>query len=136
MHNQGFIEGEELMQLVREQISMGQVVRYLPFRGKSMLPMLREGKDSIELSPLPDRLKKYDLPVYQYPSGKYVMHRVVAVKDDYYIAQSQRDSLQDSISRCISHKCRCCCVVQIQERVDLQAIDDNVVWREEQLLSD
>jgi len=80
-----FIEGEELMQLVREQISMGQVVRYLPFRGKSMLPMLREGKDSIELSPLPDRLKKYDLPVYQYPSGKYVMHRVVAVKDDYYI---------------------------------------------------
>lgn len=85
MHNQGFIEGEELMQLVREQISMGQVVRYLPFRGKSMLPMLREGKDSIELSPLPDRLKKYDLPVYQYPSGKYVMHRVVAVKDDYYI---------------------------------------------------
>ena len=85
MNNQGFIEGEELMQLVREQISKGQIVRYLPFRGKSMLPMLREGKDSIELSPLPDRLKKYDLPVYQYPSGKYVMHRVVAVKDDYYI---------------------------------------------------
>jgi hypothetical protein len=30
-------------------------------------------------------LQKYDLPVYQYPSGKYVMHRVVAVKEDHYI---------------------------------------------------
>lgn len=85
MRDEKFIEGEELMQLVREQISRGQVIRYLPFRGRSMLPMLREGKDSVELSPLPEKLKKYDLPVYQYPSGKYVMHRVVAVKEDYYI---------------------------------------------------
>jgi len=85
LRDEGFIEGEELMQLVREQVSMGQVIRYLPFRGRSMLPMLREGKDSVELSPLPKQLKKYDLPVYQYPSGKYVMHRVVAVKDGYYI---------------------------------------------------
>ena len=50
-----------------------------------MLPMLRQGKDSVELSPLPEKLKKYDLPVYQYPSGKVVMHRIVDVKDDYYI---------------------------------------------------
>ena len=85
MHNENFIEGEELMQLVREQVALGQVIRYLPFRGKSMLPMLREGKDSVELSPLPEKLKKYDLPVYQYPSGKDVMHRVVDVKDGYYV---------------------------------------------------
>ena len=50
-----------------------------------MLPMLRQGKDTVELAPLPDKLKKYDLPVYQYPSGKYVMHRVVDVKEDFYI---------------------------------------------------
>ena len=85
MHNVSFIEGEELMQLVREEIARGQVIRYLPFRGRSMLPMLRQGKDSVELSPLPKKLKKYDLPVYRFPSGKYVMHRVVAVKDGYYI---------------------------------------------------
>lgn len=85
MRDNGFIEGEALMRLVREQMAMGQVIRYLPFRGKSMLPMLRQGKDSVELSPLPAKLKKYDLPVYQYPNGKYVMHRVVEVKDEYYI---------------------------------------------------
>lgn len=85
MNKQNFIEGDELMQLVKEQTSKGLVFGYLPFRGRSMLPMLRQGKDKVELSPLPSKLKKYDLPVYQYPSGKYVMHRVVDVKDGYYI---------------------------------------------------
>ena len=73
------------MPLIRERLAAGQSVRYLPFRGVSMLPMLRQGIDSVELSPLPEKLKKYDLPVYQYPSGKYVMHRVVAVREDYYL---------------------------------------------------
>lgn len=79
------IAGEELMDLVRERLAEGQVVRYIPFRGVSMMPMLRQGKDAVELSPLPPVLKKYDIPVYQYPSGKYVMHRVVAAKPDHYI---------------------------------------------------
>lgn len=76
---------EELLPLIRERLAAGQTIRYLPFRGVSMLPMLRQGKDVVELSPLPPQLKKYDLPVYQYPSGKVVMHRVVGVKPDHYI---------------------------------------------------
>ena len=76
---------EELLPFLRERLAAGQTIRYLPFRGVSMLPMLRQGIDSVELSPLPPKLKKYDLPVYQYPSGKVVMHRVVKVTDDYYI---------------------------------------------------
>ena len=81
----GHLDGEQLMDLVRERLENGQTVRYLPFRGRSMLPMLRQGKDQVELSPLPERLKKYDLPVYRYPSGKYVMHRVIKVTDEHYI---------------------------------------------------
>ena len=73
------------MPLVRERLAAGHSVRYLPFRGVSMMPMLRQGTDSVEISPLPPKMKKYDLPVYQYPSGKYVMHRIVSVKDDHYI---------------------------------------------------
>lgn len=79
------ISEEELMPLIRERLAAGQTIRYLPFRGVSMLPMLRQGKDAVEIAPLPPRLKKYDLPIYQYPSGKYVMHRVVDVKDLYYV---------------------------------------------------
>ena len=79
------ILGDELLPLIRERLGAGQTIRYLPFRGVSMLPMLRQKKDTVELSPLPERLKKYDLPVYQYPSGKVVMHRVVEVRDDFYV---------------------------------------------------
>lgn len=73
------------MPLVRECLAAGQRVRYLPFRGVSMLPMLRQGIDTVEIAPLPEKLRKYDLPVYQYPSGKYVMHRIVKVKEDHYV---------------------------------------------------
>lgn len=79
------ILGEELLPLLRERLTAGQTIRYLPFRGVSMLPMLRQGKDTVEIAPLPEKLKKYDLPVYQYPSGKVVMHRVVKVREDSYV---------------------------------------------------
>lgn len=73
------------MALIRERTAVGQTVCNIPFCGISMLPMLRQGKDTVDFSPLPERLKKYDLPVYQMPSGKIVMHRVVADKGDYYL---------------------------------------------------
>ena len=88
---------EELLPFLRERLAAGQKVRYLPFRGVSMMPMLRQGKDSVELSPLPEKLKKYDLPVYQYPSGKVVMHRVVDVKEDHYICLGDNEIRLETI---------------------------------------
>ena len=85
LSNNHVLSEEELMPLIKERLASGGKVRYLPFRGVSMLPMLRQGKDSVELSPLPPKLKKYDLPVYRRADGQYVMHRVVAVKADHYI---------------------------------------------------
>lgn len=79
------VSEEVLMLLVRERLAAGFKVRYLPFQGVSMLPMLRQGKDRVELGPLPEKLKKYDLPVYQIPSGKYLMHRVLKVTPTHYI---------------------------------------------------
>lgn len=83
--NEHLIPEEELLPLLRERLAAGQTIRYLPFRGVSMLPMLRQGKDAVEIAPLPEKLRKYDLPVYQYPSGKIVMHRVVEVREDHYV---------------------------------------------------
>ena len=71
-----------LMPLFREQLAAGHSVRFSP-KGVSMLPMLREGQDSVELSPLPEKLKKYDLPLYQRDNGKYVLHRIIAVGEQY-----------------------------------------------------
>lgn len=79
------IYGDELLPLIKERMEAGHLVQHLPFRGISMLPMLRQEKDSVELSPLPEQLKSYDLPMYQRKDGKMVIHRIVAVKEDYYV---------------------------------------------------
>lgn len=76
------IQLEQLMPLIREYLAAGKTVKFSP-RGVSMLPMLRQGIDSVVLSPLPDKLKKYDLPLYQRDDGKFILHRIVSVGEHY-----------------------------------------------------
>ena len=73
---------EDMMPLIRETLSRGSSVRFSP-KGTSMLPMLRQGIDSVVLSPCPQTLKKYDLPLYRRDNGKYVLHRVVGAGTAY-----------------------------------------------------
>lgn len=70
------------MPLIREQLERGQTVRFSP-RGTSMLPMLRQGLDTVTLSPAPGALHKYDLPLYRRENGQYVLHRVVKAGHTY-----------------------------------------------------
>ena len=73
---------EDLMPLIQEVLSAGQSVRLYPM-GTSMLPMLRQGVDSVVLSPIKEKLQKYDIPLYQRENGKYVLHRIIAVGETY-----------------------------------------------------
>lgn len=77
-----FTQLDNLMPLFRERLAAGQLVKFAP-RGISMLPMLRQGIDMVTLAPLPPKLKKYDLPLYQREDGHYVLHRVVKAGDTY-----------------------------------------------------
>lgn len=73
---------EELLPLIRERIAEGESVRFPP-RGTSMLPMIRQGVDNVVLSPLPEKLKKYDIPFYRRKDGQFVLHRIVKVGETY-----------------------------------------------------
>ena len=73
---------EDLMPLIREQLAMGQNVRIYP-NGTSMMPMIRQKIDSVILSPLPQTLQKFDLPLYQRKNGQYVLHRIVKAEKTY-----------------------------------------------------
>lgn len=77
-----FTELDNLMPLFRERLAAGQRVRFSP-RGISMLPMLRQGIDTVTLSPLPETLRKYDLPLYRRDDGHYVLHRIVKTGQTY-----------------------------------------------------
>lgn len=75
-----------LMPLFQEQWRTGASVRFSP-SGVSMLPILRQGKDSVLLSPLSGPLKRFDLPLYQRTDGKYILHRVVDVQGSHYVCR-------------------------------------------------
>lgn len=73
---------EQMMPLIKECLQEGKTVKLSP-RGTSMLPMIRQGIDSVVLSPVPEKLKKFDLPLYQRDNGQYVLHRIVDVGECY-----------------------------------------------------
>lgn len=73
---------EELMPHIRQTLAQGSSVCIGP-KGTSMLPLIRQGKDYVELSPLPEKLKKYDIPLYQRGNGQYVLHRIVKAGQTY-----------------------------------------------------
>ena len=52
--------------------------------GTSMLPLLRERRDIIEIRPLPYRAQKYDVVLYRI-SDKYILHRVLKVRPHDYV---------------------------------------------------
>lgn len=53
-------------------------------KGISMEPLIHHQKDNIIIVKPKCRLKKYDVPVYL-NNGKYIMHRVIEVKEDHYV---------------------------------------------------
>ena len=79
-----FVDMKDIAAVIGEAIDRGQSVELSP-RGKSMLPLLREGRDSVTLSPKGDMLRKYDLPLYRRADGSYVLHRVVRVRENDYV---------------------------------------------------
>ena len=53
--------------------------------GNSMMPLLRERKDLVEIhKKVQGRRNKYDVVLYKY-NGKYVLHRILKVRDTDYV---------------------------------------------------
>lgn len=53
--------------------------------GDSMEPMLYNRKSAVIIERLSRPLKRHDLPLYRRPSGQYVLHRILRVREHDYI---------------------------------------------------
>lgn len=93
-----FVLIEELMPIFREQLDAGKNVWFSP-RGISMLPMLRQGVDSVMLSPVAGTLTKYDLPLYRRDDGKYILHRIVKVGRTYTCIGDNQFELEPGVRK-------------------------------------
>lgn len=83
MHKQ--VTLSELSPVITEVLQNdGEVV--FTVTGVSMLPMLRHHRDKISLAGSREGcLKKYDMVLFVRPGGKYILHRIVAVKESGYV---------------------------------------------------
>jgi len=89
---------DALMPLIREALDQGRSVRFSP-RGTSMLPLIRQGRDQVTLSPLPKTLKKYDLPLYRRENGQYVLHRIIKAGDTFTCLGDNQFTPEHSLRR-------------------------------------
>ena len=64
--------------LIREVLSSGGEFRLYP-HGTSMLPLLRQGRDSVALRRVDSPIRAGDILFYQRPDGSFVLHRVRSV---------------------------------------------------------
>ncbi|MBE6933607.1 MAG: hypothetical protein E7462_00915 [Ruminococcaceae bacterium] len=76
------VQLEQIMPLIRQQLASGESVKFTP-QGTSMRPTIWGGRDQVVLSPLPGKLKKYDIPLYLRDNGHFVLHRIVKVSQCY-----------------------------------------------------
>jgi len=77
---------EQLMPIMEMAFEKGKTVT-LDAKGRSMIPLLRDGVDRVILAKCeaPTSLKKRALPLYCREDGKYVLHRIVKVSDSGYV---------------------------------------------------
>lgn len=81
--NKHEINLEQLYPIIEEVIASGGEFRLYP-KGTSMLPIIRQGIDSIVLCAIGDVCVN-DILLYKRDDGSFVLHRVVKIKNDEYI---------------------------------------------------
>ena len=83
---------KDLEPLIIETVNQGFTFTMLP-KGTSMLPLFREGEDSVILSALPEKVVAGDVILYKRENEQYVLHRVMMVKGDTFVMCGDNQSI-------------------------------------------
>jgi len=67
-----------------EELSRSGILCYT-ISGVSMLPLLHEHRDIVVLKKPNGRLQKYDVALYKMPDGRYILHRIIKVRENDYV---------------------------------------------------
>ena len=103
MNNQGFYLADAI-DVIEEVLSGGGEFRMRP-KGISMLPLIRQGEDSIVLSRRMDAdtlpVRKHEIAFYRRASGQFVLHRVMRIEKDgtYTMCGDNQLNLEKGIQR-------------------------------------
>lgn len=67
--------------------------------GVSMRPLFKTHRDVIVVKRPEGELKKYDVALYVSPRGKYILHRVVKVKEDEYLIRGDNTYMIEHVPK-------------------------------------
>lgn len=67
---------EEMLPVVEEKLKNGGAVVFSP-HGTSMLPLIRQGKDSVRIERLDRKARVGDVVFYRRHGGQFVLHRII-----------------------------------------------------------
>lgn len=88
----------EYDETIRTVLESGGEFRLYP-RGTSMLPLLRQGTDSVVLIKPSGALKKNDIPFYLRDDGQYVLHRIIKAENgSYTLCGDNQRNLEEGIT--------------------------------------
>ncbi len=54
----------------------------IPLDGESMRPLIRRGRDPVTIVPLAGPLRRGEVVLFEYPAGRYVVHRVYRIRGE------------------------------------------------------
>ncbi len=75
---------EQILPIIEEKLKAGGTVTFGP-HGISMLPLIRQDRDSVTVSALKDTPKVGDVIFYRRPDGQFVLHRIVGRESDGFV---------------------------------------------------
>ena len=68
-------------------------------RGVSMRPLFRTGRDMVIISRPEGEQKKYDVVLYRDGKGKYILHRIISVKDTHYVIRGDNTYVREYVDK-------------------------------------
>lgn len=118
--NKSEIDIELLFPIIEEVIASGGEFRLYP-KGTSMLPLIRQGIDSVVLVSAQD-VSVNDIVLYKRDNGQFVLHRVVKIKNGEYVMSGD---IQTELERGIYARHVLAKVAYMYKENDVLSFDSN-----------
>ena len=83
----------EIAPIIESAVASGKRVK-LNVTGSSMCPMLLSTNDTVILEKV-EEVKKYDVLLFKRKSGKYILHRVIKIKDGVYTIAGDNETKKE-----------------------------------------
>ena len=85
----------EISPLVLETLGNGGEVIFT-VTGNSMAPLWHHRKNKVTIAKAKEEiLKKYDIPLFLRDDGKYILHRIVSLKDNGYVVMGDHQCVKE-----------------------------------------